>query len=198
MSLPDPNILVVLTSARGEFEGNAIIAALQAQGIAAKLFGQSASTLQWQGGYTDPYKVMVRRADAPAALGIIKSLKSEASDIDWSKVDVHEEAQYIAPGLVCWACGQVLGGLPATQLKCPKCESEIFADEATSDDSAADAREYPKGAFLYRWRSIRRVGWVLVAIAVPILVSPIFALPVLAIVLISFGMSQISRRSNKP
>jgi len=198
VSTPDPNILVVLTSAQGEFEGNAIIAALQAQGITAKLFGQSASTLQWEGGYTDPYKVMVRRAEAPAALEIIKTLKSEASDINWSKVDVHEEAQTIAPGLVCWACGQSLGGLPANQLRCPKCESEIFADENPIDDVHAESRDNPKGTFLYRWRSIRRLGWVLLAIAIPIvLIPPIFAMPILAIVLIAFGMTKITTRFPK-
>lgn len=198
MNTPDPNILVVLTSAKSEFSGNAIIAALQAQGIAAKLFGQSASTLQWEGGYTDPYKIMVRRVDAPAALAIIKTLKSEASEIDWSQVDVHEEAQTIAPGLVCWACGQSLAGLPADQLRCPKCDSEIFADEAASDEAPSQSHENPNGSFLYRWRGIRRIGWVLLAIAIPIaLIPPIYAMPILAIVLISFGMTQISKRSGK-
>ena len=48
-----------------------MVAALEAQGIPATVFGQAAATLQWEAGYTDPYKVMVRREDEATAREII-------------------------------------------------------------------------------------------------------------------------------
>jgi len=47
---PDPDILVVLTSARTEFEGQTIVATLESDGIPAKVFAASANMLQWEGG----------------------------------------------------------------------------------------------------------------------------------------------------
>ncbi len=88
MPEPDPNILVVLTTARTEFEGATYAAVLKDNGVPAEVFATSANVLQWEGGYTDPIKVMVRRADVRRAAEILKRNRQESIDIDWAEVDV--------------------------------------------------------------------------------------------------------------
>ena len=83
----DPDILVVLTSAATEFEAQALAEALRARGVPSEVFATATNTLQWQAGYTDPIKVMVRRADLEAAGAIRASLKADSVDIDWDEVD---------------------------------------------------------------------------------------------------------------
>ncbi len=68
----DPDILVMLTSARTEFEGQTMASTLEADGIPAKVFATSANMLQWEAGYTDPIKVMVRRRDLAKAAASLK------------------------------------------------------------------------------------------------------------------------------
>jgi hypothetical protein len=84
----DPDQLVLLTTARTEFEGRTMTAALEAQGIVARVFAASANMMQWEGGYTDPIKVMVRRADLARAAAALKQTKQDSVDLDWSEVDV--------------------------------------------------------------------------------------------------------------
>jgi hypothetical protein len=85
---PDPDQLVLFTSARTEFEGRTIAATLEAAQIPAKVFAAGANMLQWEGGYTDPIKVMVRRADLGRAAAAMKKNKQDSVDLDWSEVDV--------------------------------------------------------------------------------------------------------------
>src|SRR5881394_1621445 len=99
----DPDILVPLTSARTEFEGQTIAAALEADGIPAKVFATSANMLQWEGGYTDPIKVMVRRRDLERAAASVKRTRQESVDIDWSEVNVGVGEGDGYP--ICPACG---------------------------------------------------------------------------------------------
>src|SRR5437762_3307565 len=66
----DPDILVPLTSARTEFEGQTIAAALEADGIPAKVFATSANMLQWDGAPAGPGAGgRVGQADAPGVGG---------------------------------------------------------------------------------------------------------------------------------
>lgn len=84
----DPDQLVLFTSARTEFEGRTIAATLEAAQIPARVFAAGANMLQWEGGYTDPIKVMVRRADLGRAAAAMKQNKQDSVDLDWSEVDV--------------------------------------------------------------------------------------------------------------
>lgn len=83
----DPDMLVVLTTARTEFEGQTLAEALRARGVPAEVFATAASSLQWEAGFTDPIKVMVRRADVERASQIRASIKADSVDIDWDEVD---------------------------------------------------------------------------------------------------------------
>ena len=114
----DPDILVPLTTARTEFEGQAMAAALEADGIPTKVFATSANMLQWEGGYTDPIKVMVRRRDLEKAAASLKRTRQESVDIDWSEVNVGVGEGEGFP--VCPACGFDREELEATA-PCPEC-----------------------------------------------------------------------------
>lgn len=92
----DPDTLVVLTTARTEFEAETLAEALRSRGVRAEVFAAAASALQWEAGYTDPIKVMVRRGDAERAEQVRVSLKADSVDIDWDEVDTGDAAPAIA------------------------------------------------------------------------------------------------------
>jgi hypothetical protein len=114
----DPDILVLLTSARTEFEGQTMASTLEADGIPAKVFATSANMLQWEAGYTDPIKVMVRRRDLVKAAASLKRTRQESVDIDWAEVDVGVGEGDGYP--ICPACGADRMGLDAVA-PCPEC-----------------------------------------------------------------------------
>jgi hypothetical protein len=93
MSEHDPDMLVVLTTARTEFEAQTLAEAVRARGIRAEVFATAASSLQWEAGFTDPIKVMVRRADVAEAEKVRAALKMDSVDIDWDEVDTGAEAE---------------------------------------------------------------------------------------------------------
>lgn len=83
----DPSELVALTTAAHEFEGEAIAEALRAQEIPAEVFGGIAKAgLQWDIGFTDPVKVMVRRGDLGRAGAVLRAVRAESVDLDWDEV----------------------------------------------------------------------------------------------------------------
>ncbi len=87
----DPDILVVLTTARTEFEAEALAEALRSRGIRAEVFGGTAASgggLQWYTAGSDPIKVMVRRGDVVLAERVRVSIKADSVDLDWDEVDV--------------------------------------------------------------------------------------------------------------
>jgi len=85
---PDPDQLVLLTSTRTEFEGRAMAATLEAAGIPTRVFAASAQMLQWEGGITSTVRVMVRRADLDRAGQVLRQVRRDSVDLDWSEVDV--------------------------------------------------------------------------------------------------------------
>jgi len=87
---PDPDQLITLTTARTEFEGSLRRAVLADAGIEARVFASSANALQWEGGYTDPIKIQVRRADFARAAEVLRKNKQDSVDLDWAEVDVGE------------------------------------------------------------------------------------------------------------
>jgi len=89
----DPDMLVVLTTARTEFEAQTLAEALRARGNRAEVFATAASSLQWEAAFTDPIKVMVRRADVGEAEKVRASLKADSVDIDWDEVDTGAGAE---------------------------------------------------------------------------------------------------------
>jgi hypothetical protein len=93
----DPDTLILLTTVRTEFEGSALCAVLEEEGIPARVFAASANMLQWEGGYTNPIKVMVRRADAVRAAEALATNRRSARMVDWSRVDVGEFEEGDAP-----------------------------------------------------------------------------------------------------
>jgi len=84
----DPDILVPLTSARSEFEAATIAESLRAQGIPAEVFGTAARMGQWEFGINNDAKIMVRRADLVRAQDVLRAVKADSVDLDWSQVDV--------------------------------------------------------------------------------------------------------------
>lgn len=116
----DPEILVPLTSARTGFEAETIAQALNAHGVPAQVFGLSAQVMQWELGYHDAIKVMVRRGDLETAKDILKAIKADSVDIDWSEVDVGEAESSGSDH--CVYCGYDLSALPAA-VRCPECGS---------------------------------------------------------------------------
>ncbi|MBX3379818.1 MAG: DUF2007 domain-containing protein [Phycisphaeraceae bacterium] len=84
----DPDTLVDVTSARSEFEASVMVEALKARGIPAFSFANAGMTLQWEVAATNPFRVSVRKKDVEAAKEILRSVKADSVDIDWSEVDV--------------------------------------------------------------------------------------------------------------
>jgi hypothetical protein len=174
----DPNILVTVTSTRNEFEGNTLVAALQARGVPAKVFGTAAATLQWEAGYSDPYKIVVRRSDEVLAKEIIAEFRAQRGGNDFSETDIDAPATTLAAGLACWACGQRLGGLPATTTHCPRCSAEIFAEGDAPAETVADGDPYASRRA--RWKMIRKIGLIVVGIT--------FFLPIVLTVFLGVAM----------
>ncbi len=149
----DPDTLVVLTSTRTEFEGSAKVVALEAAGIPARMFGGASNTLQWEGGYTDPIKVMVRRADVERAAAVLAEVRQDSVDIDWSQVDVGDRVDPPDAFPICPACGYDRGDIPAGQ-PCPECGYAGVAQ------NRARATRRPS------WRiGVRRIGFILIGAA---------------------------------
>ena len=82
----DPDILVDLTTCRNSFEAQIIAEALKAQGIPAHAFDIAGTTLQWDVAVSQPIRVAVRRADLETAKAILRAVKAESVDLDWSEV----------------------------------------------------------------------------------------------------------------
>jgi hypothetical protein len=116
----DPDSLVVLTSARSEFEGNTIVAALEAAGIPAKLFTGTATVLQFGQHSIDTVKVMVRLADRERAAAALRAIKQDSVDIDWSEVDVGDTIDPPDVFPLCPACGFDRANVPLGA-PCPEC-----------------------------------------------------------------------------
>jgi hypothetical protein len=82
----DPDILVDLVTCRNSFEAQVIAEALKAQGLPAYAFDIAGSTLQWDVAVSQPIRVAVRRADLETARGILRAVKADSVDLDWSEV----------------------------------------------------------------------------------------------------------------
>lgn len=86
----DPDILVLLTTARTEFEASTIAESLRHEGIPSEVFPIGANPVQWESVMTNPIRVMVRRRDLQAAADQLRAIRSESIDIDWDEVNVGE------------------------------------------------------------------------------------------------------------
>lgn len=83
----DPDILVDLTTARTAFEAEMIAESLRAQGIPAEAFTIAGSTLQWDIAATQPMRVQVRRCDLERAGEVLRAIRADSVDLDWSEVN---------------------------------------------------------------------------------------------------------------
>jgi hypothetical protein len=113
------------------------------------VFATSANMLQWEGGYTDPIKVMVRRADLERAAAALKRTRKESVDIDWSEVDVGVAEGEGYP--ICPACAADREGLQPAEA-CRECGFRAVP---------VPRRYRPSGMK----RFIRRAGFVLLGAA---------------------------------
>lgn len=182
----DPDILVYLTSARTEFEGRAMVASLEAEGIPGSVFSAAARMAQWEIGYTDPIKVMVRRVDHARAVEVLGRARVEARQIDWSQVDVNEPG-VLADGAMCETCGLSVAGLPGDTRACPNCEAALFPADG---ELPAPSMEHGRVPFAVRWGRMRRIGTLLIMVAMVLpIVNPSMAIPLVGIglILIAFG-----------
>ena len=122
----DPDILVDLTTARTEFEAQTIANALEAHGLEAKVFANVGSVLQWEVAVSQPIKVAVRRRDLEVARSILRTIRAESLDVDWSEVDTGDEKSLreaevrVLMGERCPRCGYDLTGLDPSR-SCPEC-----------------------------------------------------------------------------
>lgn len=87
---PDPSQLVLLTTAKTEFEAEAIATSLRAEGVPAAVFSAAARTMQWEAGYQPGAQISVRAGDLEAAVAVLRRERRERGRIDWSSVDVGE------------------------------------------------------------------------------------------------------------
>lgn len=111
---PDPDQLVLLTSVRTEFEGQAMAAALRDRDVPVQVFAAAAQGVSWEGGYGNAVRVMVRRADAGRAVTLLKQIRQDSVDLDWDRVDVGELEDGAPPAS---PFGRRRGGLsPALQI----------------------------------------------------------------------------------
>lgn len=85
---PDPAQLVLLATARTEFEGRAMASALEAEGIPVEVFAAAATMVAWDGGYANMAKVMVPREHLARAVEAVRNARQASRAIDWSQVDV--------------------------------------------------------------------------------------------------------------
>jgi len=95
----DPDTLVDVISARSEFEASVMVEALKARDIPAFSIANAGMTLQWEVAASSPFRVSVRRKDVEAAKEILRSVKADSVDIDWSEVDVGAN-QDVAPAVL--------------------------------------------------------------------------------------------------
>jgi hypothetical protein len=140
---------------------------------------------QWEIGYTDPIKVMVRRSDAQRASEFLQHSKADARQIDWSQVDVNEPG-VLADGAMCEFCGHALGGLEATTRACPSCNAELHPGPEI-DEPVRPADGAP---FSVRWSPLRRIGAVMLFLSMGLwAVGPGLAIPLLGVTLLvlAFG-----------
>lgn len=138
---PDPDSLVVLTSARSEFEGNTMVAALEAAGIPAKVFTGTATVLQFGQHSLDSIKVMVRQSDRDRAATALRAIKQDSVDIDWSEVDVGDTIDPPDAFPLCPACGFDRAGVPAGA-PCPECGYKGIAANRRSPVRRASYRAW--------------------------------------------------------
>jgi hypothetical protein len=88
----DPDTLVTLTTAEGQFAAHTIVAVLQDAGIEAVAFDATAAGLGiglYSGMIGVP--VQVRRADLERAQAALNQNASDSIDVDWSAVDVGQQ-----------------------------------------------------------------------------------------------------------
>lgn len=175
----DPNILVFLTSAKTEFEGRAMAAALEAEGIPARVFAAAARMVQWEAGYNDPIKVMVRRGDLARAADVLRQTRAASRSIDWSTVDV-DEPGVLADGAMCDSCGGSLAELPAETEECPHCGAWLRPDDAETGPVSEGTRV----PFSVRWAGLRSAGLTMVMLSGALwALGGAYAVPLAAIVL---------------
>jgi len=84
--MADPNDVVRLTSCLTEVEAVEIAGALNAEGIHAEVSG--AITGGFRAEAPSVLWILVRREDAERASEIVEAFRKQASEIDWSDVDV--------------------------------------------------------------------------------------------------------------
>jgi hypothetical protein len=81
--------LVVIASAKTEFEAHAIVAILEDAGIKASAFGLIRQALPLDTRFTH-VPVQVRAEDAQRARQVLRQNVSDSVDLDWDEIDVGE------------------------------------------------------------------------------------------------------------
>lgn len=81
-----PEHVALLTSAPTEMEAGIIVAALEENGIKSTMAGQTVSGMRAEApGWV---QVLVAEEDLSRAQAVLKEVRHEGDDIDWSQVDV--------------------------------------------------------------------------------------------------------------
>jgi len=166
----DPDQLVVLTATRTEFEASTIAAALEDNGIQARVFTGAANMLLGP-NIIDNVKVMVRASDRERAAAQLRAIKQDSVDIDWSEVDVGDTIDPPDAFPMCPACGFDRAGLAAGSA-CPECGYKgIAANRATPRRKS--------------WRpAIRRAGMIVMAAGALMNFMPAARNPALALLIV--------------
>jgi hypothetical protein len=94
MTNPDETELVVVASAKTEFEAHAITAILEDAGIEASAFGLVRQALPLDTKFTH-VPVQVRAEDAERARQVLKQNVSDSVDLDWDEIDVGEREDQV-------------------------------------------------------------------------------------------------------
>ncbi len=125
----DPDILVDLTTARTAFEAEMIAESLRAQGIPAEAFTAAGSMLQWDIAATQPMRIQVRRRDLERASSVLRAIRAESVDIDWSEVETGDQTVVSEDERrrLCGRCGYDLTAIDPSA-GCPGCAASPLAN----------------------------------------------------------------------
>lgn len=77
-----------LTTVASEFEANIMVAALRENGIESRSFIAGLHPYIGSGSVISSAQIVVRKNDLERAGELLKSLRPESVDIDWSEIDV--------------------------------------------------------------------------------------------------------------
>lgn len=131
MRKPDPGQPVPAVHARNDFEAQVIAGALNRAGIRAVVAGSHGEAWAGPGNFLAPVTVLVRRAERPEALRLLRRLRAEA---EGRTIDDAAPMRAIDDAGRCVVCRYDMTGLDENI--CPECGTDLTHDDAFAHAAA--------------------------------------------------------------